>query len=106
VIFTEVEKPTVPAFDFDLTLAVLQQIPSSDEIVEENRFTTISIGGAALLGIGMLIFYFAKQPTNLFEGLSSITLGILLTPTLAILLFLGYDMYTKYQKQMERLNFS
>ncbi len=106
LLFTTLEKPVAPVFDFDLAAAVIQQLPPTEIVAYESSFTSYSIGGGVLAGIGMLFFYFFNYPIYLFEGLSSITLSILLTATVGISLFLGYDLYAKYQKQLKVLNFS
>lgn len=106
LVFTAIEKPVAPVFDFDLAAAVIQQLPPSEIVAYDSRFTSYSIGGGVLLGIGMLFFYFFNYPIYLFEGLSSITLSILLATTVGISLFLGYDLYAKYQKQLKVLNLS
>ncbi|MDF7816585.1 hypothetical protein P1X15_03225 [Runella sp. MFBS21] len=106
LLFTTLEKPVAPVFDFDLAAEVIQQLPPTETITSDSRFTSYSVGGGVLVGIGMLFFYFFNYPIYLFEGLSSITLSILLTATVGISLFLGYDLYAKYQKQLKVLNLS
>lgn len=106
LLFTTMEKPAAPIFDFDLAETVLQQLPQPKTAIADKRFVSYGIGGGVLLSIGVLFFYFAQYPAYLFAGLSAITLGILFTSALFLLLFLGYELYANYQEQIKRLNLS
>jgi hypothetical protein len=93
-----------PAFAFDLSKMVLQQLPQSKPKVSNDRlllYLVIFIGLGFTAGV---FYYFQNYFKFFFEGIS-IILGFLIGITaLAVLAGLYIDMYKKYRKEMKVLD--
>jgi hypothetical protein len=97
------EKPQ-PAFDFDLSKRVLQQIPSSPKTTTANDKTLawiFAFMGIAFLGGTMYLF---RSYFDLFEGIRTIFIYLIAITAITVLVYLLVDMYKKYQKEMKILD--
>ena len=103
LLITEIKQQPKPAFDFDLSKMVLQQLPSpKTSIANDNALIWIfSFMGLAFLGgaIYLFISYF-----DLFEGIKIIFIYLIAITAITVLVYLIIEMYKKYQKEMKVLD--
>jgi hypothetical protein len=105
ILFEEIEQQEKPAFDFDLSDLVISQLP---QLKPKRSFENAFIYGAAFAALIVMsvVFYFLKD--NLWDMVTAITpifTYLIITTVLGLSLFLCIDMYTKFNKRMNALNF-
>lgn len=97
-----IEQPE-PAFDFDLSTLVLQELPSSKQKTSDKMLLWILIFiSVGLIGTGL--YFYQGYLTSLFEGLTSIIIYLVVVTAIAIMVFLFVDLYKKYNKEMKLLD--
>ena len=92
-----------PAFDFDLSKMVLQQLPSPASKVSNDKLLVwlfVSTGIAFLVGV----IYFFQNYFDLFEGLKTIFIYLIAITAITVLVYLFIDMYKKYRQRMKLLD--
>ena len=92
-----------PAFDFDLSKMVLQQLPSPASKVSNDKLLVwlfVSTGIAFLVGV----IYFFQNYFDLFEGLKTIFIYLIAITAITVLVYLFIDMYKKYRQGMKALD--
>ena len=105
LLFSAIQQQERPAFDFDLPGLVLSQItqpkpkPVPDKVL---AFVLILMGVSFIALAGWL---FGDYFLDMFTGITSMAIYLTLTVAVTFLLFQGIEMYKKYQKQMDALNF-
>ena len=104
VMIKEIKQQSQPAFDFDLSKTVLQQLPHQKIKASNDRLLLYMI---MFIGIGFtsgVFYYFQNYFKFFFEGIS-IILGFLIGITaITVLTGLYIDMYKKYRKEMKILD--
>jgi len=104
VMITGIQQRSQPVFDFDLSAAVLQRLPSPQtKTASEGLLIWILI----LTGIGMTgtaIYFFKASFAYLFEGLAWIMVCLIAITAFVILIGLFIDMYKKYEREMKLLD--
>ena len=103
LLITGIRQQPQPAFNFNLSELVVQQLPSPKEKTNDRlllwMLLFMSIGF-----IGAIFYYFQNYFKFFFEGIS-IILGFLIGITaLTVLAGLFIDMYKKYRKEMKVLD--
>ncbi len=122
-LFTKVSELPAPAFDFDLSALVVQQIEHNmaKESIHPADMAArrgaqlarpvkiawplllLCIGGLTLI-VGAL-YYLQEYFTDVLVGLSSLVIITVVIMVLLIAGFLAYDEFRKYHKQMSSLDF-
>ena len=96
----EIKQQPQPAFDFDLSKMVLQQLPSSVSKVSNDKLLVwlfVSIG-IVFIGGGL---YFFQNYFDLFEGIRAIFIYLIAITAVTVLAYLFIDMYKKYRQGMK-----
>lgn len=94
----------VSSFDFDLRELVLSQLPQKKTFYcPENIFIYFLLSLAALLP-GALFYLFRKQLTGLFEGVSAMSILLIVTTVVTIFILLAIDLLKTYQQKITRVN--
>ena len=103
LLITGIKQQSQPAFDFDLSKMVLQQLPSpKTSIANDNALIWIfSFMGIAFLG-GTI--YFFQSYFDLFENMRTIFIYLILITAVTVLAYLFIDMYKKYKHGMKVLD--
>ena len=103
LLITGIKQQPQPAFDFDLSKMVLQQLPSPKTTIANDKALILIFGfmGIAFLGGAIYLFqiYF-----DLFEGIKTIFIYLIAITAITVLVYLLIDMYKKYQKEMKVLD--
>lgn len=102
-LITGIKQQPEPAFDFDLSLLVLQQMPvPKTKTSDKPLLWVLTFIGIAI--IGSIAYYFQDSFVYLFEGISSIFIYLILITVLTVLAGLFIDMYKNYKKEMKLLD--
>ena len=103
LLITGIKQQPQPAFDFDLSKMVLQQLPSPKTTIANDNALIWIFG---LMGIAFLggVVYLFRRYFDLFEGIKTIFIYLIVITAITVLLYLLIDMYKKYQKEMKVLD--
>ncbi|MBS1948176.1 MAG: hypothetical protein JST47_10450 [Bacteroidetes bacterium] len=114
MLFNGIEEQPKPAFDFDLPGAIMQKVPLDTEpsMLREN-IPTFLMSAAVIAAAGIAGYFYRPDVVafcrkNLLSILSGVPKGVLyllITPVLAILIFQVIELFKKYQKKINNLNF-
>ena len=106
ILFSGIKQQEKPAFGFNLADLVMSQIEPAKPRFSWEIFAVylfVCIGIVAILFSGI---QFSKYLSGSFTGTSTLFLYLFAAITLVTLLFQGFEMFRKYQKQMDALNIS
>jgi len=104
VLFKVIKLEEKPVFDFNLSDLVMAQLPQEKIGVRDKYFVYIMVVAANIITAAMLYWY-RKYLINLFSGNEPILTWLIVSAILCLSIFLGIDMYRKYKRQMDALNF-
>jgi len=103
-LITGIKQQPQPAFNFDLSKSVLQQLPSQEAKTANDSlliwlfiFTGISFTGGGL-------YFFRNYFKYFFEGIETILGFLIVVTAVMVLAGLYLDMYKKYRKEMKVLD--
>ena len=103
LLITGIKQQPQPAFDFDLSKMVLQQLPSTKTTIANDKALVLIFGFMGIAFIGGAIYLFQKY-FDLFEGMKTIFIYLIIITAITVLIYLLIDMYQKYQKEMKVLD--
>jgi len=92
-----------PAFDFDLSKMVLQQLPSPKTSIANDNALIWIFGFMAIAFLGGAIYFFQSY-FDLFEGIKIIFIYLIVITAVTVLAYLFIDMYKKYKHGMKVLD--
>jgi len=113
LIFSEISHQPNPVFDFDIAKLVLPQLSAEKRIRSNYTFLFYFMGCFVIAGFGIAGYLYKNYLAGLFKkyifsvssGLSKGVLYLLLTAALFILIFQVVELYKKYQRKIDDLNF-
>ena len=106
LLFSAIQQQPTPAFDFDLQGLILSQIAQSKPKPVPDKVLVLLLIFMSASSIAVAGWLFGDYFLNMFTGITSIVIYLTLTVAVTFLLFQGIEMYKKYQKQMDALNFN
>ena len=92
-----------PAFDFDLSKMILQQLPSPKTTIANDKALILIFSFMGIAFLGGVIYLFQSY-FDLFEGIKTIFIYLIVITAITVLVYLLIDMYKKYQKEMKVLD--
>jgi len=93
-----------PSFDFDLSAAVLSQLPIANHKTSNDKLLTwIFIFICAGL-IGGVLYFFRNYLDSMFKGVSGISIYLMGISAITVISWMFVEMYKKYQKEMRILD--
>jgi hypothetical protein len=112
-LFAGIKEQPRPLFDFDLSSLVLEQLPGAligkqeTPITEKVRFGLSGWLMSVIIccTIAVSLYLFRKNIWNMFSEIPGYFLYLVLASAVVIVLLRIMDMYRKYQKQIDVLNF-
>lgn len=106
LLFSAIQQQPTPAFDFDLPDLVLSQIAQSKPKPVSGKVLVFLLIFMSASSIAITAWLFGDYFLTMFNGIASMVIYLTLTVAVTFLLFQGIEMYKKYQKQMDALNFN
>ncbi|HEY4874141.1 MAG TPA: hypothetical protein VIH86_01085 [Puia sp.] len=113
LLFSGIKELPKPVFDFDLSAAVLKQVTT-----EKSKFSLNSLPGylvifSVLAAIGIpsylyktkIIHFFKTYILEITSGISSVVIYLVIVTFLIFLIFQCIEMYKKYLRKIDDLNF-
>ena len=103
LLITGIKQQPEPAFDFNLSDLVLQQLPSPKQNTSDRPLLWVLVFvGIAL--VGAIAYFFQGSFAYLFEGISAIFIYLIGITVVTVLAVVFIDMYKKYNKEMKLLD--
>ena len=103
LLITGIKQQPQPAFDFDLSKMVLQQLPSPKTSIANDNALIWIFGFMAIAFLGGAIYFFQSY-FDLFEGIKIIFIYLIVITAVTVLAYLFIDMYKKYKHGMKVLD--
>jgi len=103
LLITEIKQQPQPAFDFDLSKMVLQQLPSPKTTIANDKALILIFGFMGIAFLGGAIYLFQSY-FDLFEGIKTIFIYLIAITAITVLVYSLIDLYKKYQKEMKVLD--
>ena len=100
---TGIKQQPQPTFSFDLSKMVLQQLPSPKTTIANDKALIWIFGLMGIAFLGGAIYVFQRY-FDLFEGIKTIFIYLIVITAITVLVYLLIDMYKKYQKEMKVLD--
>jgi len=105
VIFSTIKDQPEPAFDFDLTEMVMQQLPQAKPKVIADKTMIFVLSFIAVLSIGFTIVFFWSYFSDLITKITPMLIYLVITSIVSLMLFLGIDLISEYHKKLKILNY-
>jgi hypothetical protein len=100
---TGIKQQPQPAFNFDVSKLVVQQLHSSKEKANERLLLRLLLFiGVAVIGTG--VYFFEGSFVYLFKGVAAILVYLIIITAVTICVGLFIDMYKKYNNEMKLLD--
>ena len=99
----EIKQQPQPAFDFDLSKMVLQQLPSPATKVSNDKLLVWLFVCTGIVFIGGVLYYFQSH-FDFFEGIRAIFIYLITITAVTVSAYLFTDMYKKYRQRMKVLD--
>ena len=99
----EIKQQPQPAFDFDLSKIVLQQLPSPSLKVSNDKLLVWLFVSTGIAFLGGAIYFFQNY-FDPFEGIRTISIYLIAITAIIVLAYLFIDMYNKYRHGMKVLD--
>ena len=103
LLVTGIRQQPQPAFNFNLSELVVQQLPSPKEKSSDRLLLWVLL----LIGIGFIgaiFYYFEGSFVYLFSGIAAIFIYLIIITALTIIAGLFIAMYKKYDSEMKLLD--
>jgi len=106
LIFTKIKVQPKPVFDFNLTDLVMNQLPQRKQKTSFENIALYITAFVSILIAGFAIYFYKSFLSTALTGITPIAVYLIITTLASLLIFLGIDMFAKYNKQMKILNFN
>jgi multisubunit Na+/H+ antiporter MnhC subunit len=105
LLFNAIREEEKPAFDFNLAGLVMKQLPQPQKAHLTGQYFVYAIASVLILLSGILPYLYRSYLQKLFKANAPLSTALIVTAIVSLSIFLFADMYRKYKKQMEALNF-
>ncbi|MEP7107176.1 MAG: hypothetical protein ABI760_04325 [Ferruginibacter sp.] len=104
-LFAEIHRQETPAFEFNLTKLVMEQLPQPKPKFSVDKYLNhIIVSLIVMLCLGLLYFLSLLLP-NILLNVTPILIYLIITVVVCISGAIFLDMYRKHQEQMGVINF-
>jgi len=103
LLITGIRQQPQPAFNFNLSELVVQQLPSPKEKTSDRLLLWVLL----FIGIGFIgtiFYYFEESFVYLFSGIAAIFIYLIIITALTVIAGLFMAMYKKYDSEMKLLD--
>ena len=104
-LFQAIKVEEKPAFDFDLTKAVMAQLPKTEKKGVLDKYIVYILSVAGIVVIAAMLYGYGSYLLNLFSGNAPLLTWCTVSAIVCLSVFLCMDMYQQYKKKMDALNF-
>src|SRR5678810_1233381 len=87
LLITGIKQQPQPAFDFDLSKMVLQQLPSTKTTIANDKALVLIFGFMGIAFLGGAIYIFQRY-FDLFEGMKTIFIYLIVITAITVLIYL------------------
>ncbi|WEA00573.1 hypothetical protein [Mucilaginibacter sp. SJ] len=94
-----------PAFDFDVASLVIAQLPVQKSKVTAGDTWVYLLVFAAIGSLIIPIYLYRDELLKMFNGVLPVALYLIVLAAILILVFQGLEIFRKYRKQMNSLNY-
>jgi len=105
VLINGIEEQEAPVFDFNVVDLVIPQLPVTKPAKSADRWVVLLIAFVIITMAGVLIYYFKGYLKGMMAGMTPMFTYLIVTTVLILLLWLCFDMFSRYRKQMKYLNY-
>lgn len=105
-IFQKVQEQQAPAFNFDLSELVMDQLPQPEEKLKVINYLSYFLITLCVVILGFTLYYFNQVSLMLFDHIAVISYYFILSVAVLIFIPLCWEMYQSFNKKMNRLEFS
>ena len=105
VIFSTIKDQPEPAFDFDLTDMVMNQLPQTKPNVIVDKTMIFVLSFIALIAVGFTIVFFGSWFSELMTKITPMLIYFLSTCVVSLMIFMGIDLFSEYHKKLKILNY-
>lgn len=99
MLFSAVRDAPKPVIDFDVAGTVLARLPGYKKASGLSDWLVYAVAFAAIAFLGMLAWVLQRDLPGMFDRAASMMMYVLLIPIAGILIWQGYDVYRRYQRQ-------
>lgn len=104
LLFQSIYDAPKPAFDFDLSALVMEQLPQNQsEFLFEKRTKYVVLGIAGIVSL-ILLYFITPYLWAIFAITSPLVICTIILSTAGISMFLFTGMYHNYQQKIKELN--
>lgn len=104
-LFAGINQQETPTFEFNLTKLVMEQLPQPKTKLSLDKYLNHIIVSIIVMSCLGLLYFLSPLLSNILLSVTPILIYLITTVVVCISAFLFLDMYKKYQKQMDSINF-
>ena len=104
VLINGIRQQPQPAFDFELAAIVLKQLPAKRPSTANDKLLTWIIIFMCAGFFGTVFYFFRGFLDNMFKGIATISVYLILISAVTVIAMLFGEMYRKYKKEMNVLD--
>ena len=93
-----------PTFDFDLSAAVLYQLPTPAPKIANDKLLTWFFIFLCIGLIGATFYFFRGFLDSMFKGIATISIYLIAISAITVIAWVFVEMFKKYQKEMKVLD--
>ena len=105
-LISELKQQPAPTFDFNLSELVIPQLVNASPLLKTDRFIAGFLAFFISCFIGVPVVLFRQYILNMFSGIAPFFVYTIIGSALVILVYKTLEMYKKYRKQMQLLNYN
>ena len=104
LMITGIKQQPQPAFDFDLSAAVLYQLPTPASKMANDKLLTWFFIFLCTGLIGAASYFFRGFLGSMFKGMAAISIYLIAISAITVIAWVFVEMFKKYQKEMKVLD--
>jgi hypothetical protein len=105
LLFIELKEQPKPVFDFNAADLVLAMLPKSKKAAVRNSHWVYVLVFAAFGSIGTPLYLFREDIRKMLDNTLPAAIYLVVTTALLILVFQGIEIFRKYKRQLNALNY-
>jgi hypothetical protein len=103
LLFAGIQEQPKPVFDFDVTQLVLEQLPQPKPAFEWSSLEQYLVASIVAAIVAVSLYIFRQYLLSILTGMSTYIVYAIAISMVVIITFKIYEMYKKYQQQLNEL---